>query len=256
MINSADIIIFIFAFFFFAKGWQKGVVRFSINFVAMILGTALSFYYFSATQSFLQSIAILIFGTIGFSVLLSILLKSWNKKFSRSKSPAFLSRILGSILALGWALWIMIAVIFAILILPLNSHFGQKIKTAISQSYTYTHLEYHVPLFQKFFGSKTPAAKATTVSIAESFPINEEQIEIFRSKKEFQNVYQNESLQKIINSDDLKEKIEKGNMTALMNDPKIQGLLQDEDFMKNIMGLYSTILQENTGGSPLKLIKP
>ncbi|MDP8264732.1 MAG: CvpA family protein [Candidatus Aceula lacicola] len=252
MINSVDITIFLFILFFFATGWQKGIVRFSINFIAMILGTAISFYYFSATQNFLQSIALLIFGSIGLSVLLSILLKSWNKKFSRSKSPAFLSQLLGSLLGLGWALWMVIIIIFTILILPINSPTGEKIKTAITQSYVYTHLEYQIPLFQKFFGSKTPKSKSTSSSVSEfkSPPVNEKQIEIFRSKKEFQDIYQNESLQEIINDADLREKIEQRDVTALMNDPKMQGLLQDEDFMKNIMGLYSTILQQDIKESP------
>ncbi|MDD3374275.1 MAG: hypothetical protein PHY73_00945 [Candidatus Omnitrophica bacterium] len=245
MINSVDIIIFIFVLFFFASGWRKGIVRVSLKFIAMFLGAAFSLYHFSATQNILQSIAILIFGSIGLAVALSILLKIWNKKISHSKTPAALSRVLGSILGLSWGLWIALIVIFSILILPLNTPLAQEIKTNIFQSFTYMNIANRIPLFQKFIKQRT---QNDSTSLIDNLPINisEKQIKVFRASKEFQNISQNESLQEIVNDAALKEKIENRDITALVNDPKIQKLLQDKDFTQNIMGLYSTILKENS----------
>ena len=130
-LNSIDIIASLIILYVTAVGWHRGIVRFSLGFLSLILSTAFSFLYFKHTHNIFHSFLFFFIGSIILSIALSLLLSMWNKKVLKNKPPFILSRLLGALVGLGWSLSIVSFIVAGIVMVPFKGpNFSQIQKAA------------------------------------------------------------------------------------------------------------------------------
>ena len=246
-LNSIDIIASLILLYVTAVGWRRGIIRFSIGFLALILSTIFSILYFKHTQNIFHSFLFFFIGSIVLSVVLSLLLSAWNKKVLKNKPPFILSRLLGALMGFGWSLSVVSFVIAGIAMVPFTGPNFSQIQKAAKNSYAYALIQYYVvPKSPALEGLTTLSSLVQNPELLEN--IDAEKIQEIQSSQEFQEIANNENIQNIINDQELLQKLQSQDIAGFLSDPKVQALMQDPELIKSLTGFAQQIVPQDLSG--------
>jgi hypothetical protein len=137
MIAKTDYIVGGCLILFFILGWRKGLIKTLLDPLCLALGLTLSFLVYQMTQDVFKAIVVTIVSPFLLKVLVTFLLKTFQKKDQKPSSPAFLGSLLAGTLNVAWCsiLLFLTLIILGKIHSPWN--WGKKIQDDIHKARTY-----------------------------------------------------------------------------------------------------------------------
>ncbi len=246
-----DKIIFFTGLFLFWRGWSKGFPKTILGPLALIAGSALSYFYYLLSHNLLAAVAIGIVAPIIFNVIFSMTLKMLFSK-DEKKHVSLLSRLSGGLLNTLWGEFFLLTGVVLLMMIPLQLPTLNNAQADIQSSYTYAQLK---PILHRLFNSETIAQYDPSKFIALSDP---KVLKAIEKSKEYQDILNDERIQALLNDPAVTGQVKDKNIGQLVQNPKFIALTRDPELLKKFLALYSTMLKNaktkttgpNAGSTP------
>ncbi len=205
------------------RGAIRGLWLSLLDPAAVILATAIAYYFFTRHHNIPIALAIGLMGPFVFYHMLKSFFKTGN-------TPSVLSRAFGSMITAAWGLIFLLPVIYLTTFLPPIHPALKTLNNTIKSSVIMSSLSKDIDsfLFHKKKDTKrisnTPAPEAQTETAAN--PHNIPSLEEFLSDPR---------IVEITSDPKIRAEIQEKNYSALMSNPKIIKLMQDPEFIKRMM---------------------
>lgn len=223
--NTTDIVLFCFLLFFFLDGWRKGFFKSAIGPITFVFCSLIGIIYFDLTQNFVKAIFITAVATMIINIIILIIFTLGQ----RSVDPAYrdysprLGRLLGSVTNMTWQGCILFIIAFLVTVAPFQVYGLNKIQTNIQQSYSYFFLARELnelPAMQKII---------TAFSIFE----NSDQMQQLSTTQEFQYFFSNPKVQSLLQDEIFMKDLKERNIPKIMSNPRILDVFKDNTLMEN-----------------------
>ena len=211
--------------------------------VALIIGTALSYFYYILYHNLIIATAIGIVVPIILNIIFSmtfgmILLGNDKKNYS------ILSRFCGALINTFWGEFLLITGLFLILLVPLKLPAIETAQSDIQQSLTYAQVKITLnQIFKKDFTNAFDPSKLMVLSDPKA-------LETLGKTKEFKEVLADPHVQELLNDPQVTQAIEQKDIGKLLQNPKFINLTKDPALLKKFLSLYSAILEEDKSKTP------
>jgi len=224
-------------FFFFIRGWRKGLLKTSLAPIALIVGCLLGYLHYQQTQDIAISLSICVLSPFALRILATLILALWDKAVNKGVPLSFSSKVLGSILGILWSGSYLVMLLITIGFIPLRAEWFAKIQKDVlaSKSYTAVH---------QYMDKKTPSISSGIDNIAAIIE-NPSKLQRFQSTKEFETLIEDNTLKEIFADEELVEQIQKKDYGNLLTNPKIQSIMQDGQLLEKIFAMNRKIIEEN-----------
>lgn len=235
--NIADLIIYGCLLFYFIRGFKNGFLRTLLSPIAMIAGSVLAYIYYQQTHDFLKSLILSVLAPFVITLILRLILKIWEHTGSKKSALGTFSRLGGGLLGVAWSgLWFVLVVILVGL-LPLGDSKSQlkSVQNTILSSFFFARIN-------EWIGDKIPTNSLGVEKITEVLE-DPERYESLRETPEYEDLMGDENLQALLADKKTMEQIEKKDITGLLQNPKFQTLMQDEEILKKAMALHGKLMQ-------------
>lgn len=232
-----DKIIFFTGIYLFWRGWSKGLTQTILGPVALFAGSALSYFYYILSHNLLAAIAIGIVGPIIINVILSTTLGMLFPSADGKKHSSLLSRFGGALLNTLWGEFFLIAVIFLLLMIPLQLPGLNKAQADIQNSIIYAQLK---PTLNKYLPNEAIPQYDPSKFVALSDP---KVLETIEKSKEYQDLINDERIQALLNDPSVTGQVKEKDLSKLLQNPKFIALTRDPELLKKFLALYSTMLK-------------
>ena len=231
-----DLIIFCLLLIFFWAGWLKGILRSLIGPISLGLSLAAGLIYYWITQKFFYSVLISLFGPIALNIILSIILKTWNKTVSDKSSPKLTSRILGGLFSLLWYGSIFMVTLILIAVVPIRIPGFSKIQEFILLSKTYSAID-------KLTGNKIAILfdVKNMITILKD-PQTKAAIE---SSPAYQTLTADHNFKNLFADKNLLKSFEHQNTIQLLSNQKVQAVLNSKDSLQKFMAVQTEIIRRS-----------
>ena len=237
-----DKIIFFTALYLFWRGWSKGLAQTILGPLALVVGSALSYFYYMISHNLLAAVAISIVGPIIVNILFSMTLGMLFSSPDGKQHPSLLSRLVGALLNTLWGEFFLVAGTFLLLMIPLQLPALNKAQADVQNSYSYSLLK---PILDQLFHKESIPQYDPSKFIALSDP---KALKTIEKSKEYQNIINDQRIQALLNDPTVTDQVKGKNIGQLMQNPKFIALTQDPELLKKFLALYSTMLK-NTGAN-------
>ena len=224
-------------FFFFMRGWQKGVLKTLLAPITLIVGCLLGFLHYRQTQNIAISLSICVLSPFALRILASLILKLWDKAVNKDIPLSISSKVLGSIFGVLWSGSYLVMLLVLIGFIPLHAKWFEKIQNDVLASKSYITIN-------RFMDKKTPSISSGINNIA-SVIENPIKLQKFQSTKEFETLIEDDTLKEIFADEELAEQIQSKDYGKLLANPKIQSIMQDEQLLEKIFALNRKIIEES-----------
>jgi hypothetical protein len=239
MTDYITIIIFLYLFF---KGWQKGFLKVLLAPLSLAAGCLIGFVYYQKTQNMMIGLGIGIFGPFAINVLASILLRIWHKTVDGGVPLSSVSCALGSALSVAWGGSYLALTLVLIGMTPLDFPWFKRIQNDVLASKSYA-------LIKSQLGNKIPDALPDIQKLTNALK-DPQKIEALQSTEEFQALSSDERVKALFADEATAEQIKNKDYGALLSNPKMQEIFQDEELLKKIFALNKRISQKDPAPDP------
>ncbi len=208
-----DIIILTCCAFLIWKGMLQGFLGSLLGPLGLILGSVISFVYYSLTKNLLISLCI---GLLGPFILTWVFRMFLHSLRNPNKELSMLSQFSGALLSLTWGLTIIIITLLLLtLIPPIKNPLVQKIYKDIHASFFYSLIKPLNPL------------KSTDSPIVDKKT----------SQKNIEELSKDKRIQEIINDPTIADAIKRKDYASLISNPKIAELMKDPQLIKKMLAV-------------------
>ena len=237
MLNVTDYIVIAFLLLFFIIGFKQGLLKTFLGPFSFFIGFIIGFVYYYKTYNFTAAILIIVMSTVLVNLIFVGILTLWKKFKGTGKDTKFsFTKLLAGIFNMGWQGLLLSFAILMIAVIPANAWWLEEIQDNILSSKSYALVS---KWSDNAFSSQFDAQATLRVL---SNPASVERIE---KTEEFEEVMQNEKITRLLEDENIKAKIEKHDYWALLNNPKIQNVLNDKDLVKDLLDLNRRIIRES-----------
>ena len=240
MNSTTDGIVLVAFLVFFWNGWRKGFLRTLIGPICLFIGGILGMLYYQKTLNAINSLAISIVFPFLINFIVSTLIKLSQKPKNEDRGLN-VGRLAGGIFNLLWSGGMLILVITAIAILPLNVAVLNNIQKNIRRSKTFVVLNH-------LFGNKLISGSDQIEKITKIFE-DPDKLEKIRSKEEFTQVMSDKKIQDMITDEETARQIKEKNIVQLMSNPRIQSIIQDPALVQKLIELNKEIIKDGLSGN-------
>ncbi len=237
-LNSADWIIIAFLLLFFLNGIRKGLVKILIGPLALIIATIFSYFYYIKTKQIVPSLLIGLLGPFILEIMFHLLLKFWQKAVSAPQSISIPSRVGGGAISLIWGAALSALTVVLIMVLPKELPYLKSFQSQINNSWIYNS----VSRWQKKSHPKLQIPSFDQQMAALADP---KKTETLQSSPEFMALINDPDMQKIFQDEETVKQIQSKDFTKLLTNPKVLELMQNEELLKKMMGLQQKMLQDS-----------
>jgi len=234
---TTDFIILGALLFFFIRGWYKGILKTLLAPISLVVGCLLGFLHYRQTQNIAVSLSICVLSPFALRILVSLILKLWDKAVNKDKPLSMPSRVFGSIFGVLWSGSYLVLMLVLIGFIPLNVAWFEKIQNDVLASKSYTTIH-------RFMDKKTPSFSSRMKNIS-AIMENPAKLQHFQSTKEFETLIKDDTLKEIFADEELAEQIRNKDYGKLLANPKMQTIMQDEQLLEKIFALNRKIIEES-----------
>jgi len=206
----------------------------------MVIGCLMGFVYYQRTRNITASLGICVVSPFIITILISILLRLWNKALGKGKSVSPLSCLLGSVFSVLWGGSYLVLLLILIGILPIRSGWLKNIQDDVSASKSYT-------IINHLIAKKTPLASLDVKRIANIFE-DPSKLEKLESTREFKTLMADERLKNLFADEETAEQIRNKDYGKLLSNPKMQAVFEDKNLLEKMFSLNKKIIDEQMGG--------
>ncbi len=229
------IALFILSYFFY-RGWRKGFLRTILGPIALLACCIAAFLYYQESQNIAISFLICIIGPFALTILVSVLLKLWNKTVNDKITYSPLSRFSGGTFSLLWGGGYVVMFLLFIAFIPLKFEWFTKIQNDVTESKSYA-------LVSQWTDNKIPATALDIGEISQAFK-DPEKLKDLESTSEFKDLIEDERFKEIFTDEEIAEYIQTKNFSQLLTNPKIHALLQDKEVIDKIFAFNKKIMAD------------
>ncbi len=222
--------------YFFFNGWRKGFLKTLLGPLSLIIGCFAGFAYYQKTQNMAMSLGISILGPFAINILASIVLRLWHKAVNGDIPLSPINRISASALSILWGGSYLALMLLLIGITPLKISWFEKMQNDVLASKSYAFIDRQI-------GNKMPDTILDVKKITGLLK-DPEKLEKFQSTEEFKALSSDELLKDILSDEETAEQIKSQDYGALLANPKIQEVFQNEELLKKIFALNKRIAEE------------
>ena len=238
MSSITDSIVLVLTLYFLYRGWSRGLLRTLVGPIALIAGCLGAFIYYAQTRNIIVAFIISIVAPLILNIFFSLALAVWHKmtKTKNPISPA--SRALGAGLCVLWGDINILLIIVLIALIPINTFWIERIRQDIFNSVTYS-------LIDQWTKHLVPKKSIDIRSISQVLK-DPEQMQNLQSLAEYQAVWEDKTLQKLMADEEIMRDIQDKNFAKLLANPKMQAMLKNPALVKKILDLNIKIMEQNT----------
>ncbi|HSV43670.1 MAG TPA: hypothetical protein VLJ10_03860 [Candidatus Bathyarchaeia archaeon] len=231
--------------FFFWRGWTKGILRSIIAPACLLFWMIIGIINYDLNENILEASLITLAGTF-FSTLIIHAIFFIGKFTVKKENRSYVfgpSRLTGAAINTLWNGLILGALIILITLLP-NQFLGlAPIQAAIEKSVTYTELCQRLidpfPVINNIY---------LTISVFKDYKT----LGQYTQTREYQEVFSHPQVLAITDNNELMKKFYRRDGISLLNDPRIQSLLKNEDLMKKLSTLAQLIYEKEAKAAEKK----
>lgn len=209
--------------FLLVRGAIRGLWLSLLDPAAVILATAIAYYFLTQQHNIPLALAIGLLGPFIFYHMLKSFFKTGN-------TPSVLSRAFGSMITAAWGLIFLLPIIYLTTFLPPIHPALKTLNNNIKSSVIMSSLS--KDLDSIFFHKKKDAKQASKA------PASESQTEVAANPHNIPSLEEflsDPRIVEITSDPKIRTEIQEKNYSALMSNPKIIKLMQDPEFIKRMM---------------------
>ena len=241
--SLTDLAVVVVMLFYAVKGWYKGFFRTLLGPLAFLICFIGGHAYFLKSYNFWMGFLIVAVGPFFLTIILSIILNLWNRHLDRGLPPFILSRFLAATAGMVWGGCFIILTLVIFMILPLHFPKWEAIKTDITDSYSYA-------IIAKFIKDKIPHLGG--IESAFDASQNSEKWAELKQTPEFQAVYTDPKMEKILTDAVTTQQIKNKDILGLLTNPKIIAAWQDPKVVQKILRLQELMEKGNLKAATTK----
>jgi len=234
--SFTDYIIIVAFLFFGYRGAKKGLFKSLLGPISLVIATAASYIYYRQTHNILMSLAIATFGPFALNIGLTILLGIIQKITKKENKLSGFSQLLGALLNILWSGTILILSIFLITLLPINFSMIKNAKADIASSRIFAFID-------QFLGNRMSRTNIAVKNLSDALE-DPKKLKEIRASKEYKRLRNNETFQDLLNDDELLQQVKDKNYASLAKNPKVIKLLEDEEFVAELLKLNQKLLRQ------------
>lgn len=236
-----DILIFIFLFYQFFLGWQKGLLETILGPISFIVSSILAYLYYLRTNNFLISLLVSLIGPVVIQIVFSAM-RALNKKDDKKGSEFSLTRLLAGTIHGAWNFIIVALVLILIAYIPSQAPWVSNIQKPVLASKSYQYLN-------SLFGNHLPKSSfdpdKTLVAFKDPAWVKE-----FQSTPEYQSLISEPKVQAILSDTQLMDAAKNKNYKDILTNPKIQTLFRDRKLLEKFMALNQKAIEAEPNQAP------
>lgn len=234
--NAIDLSILILFTLFFILGYRKGLLRTLAGPIALIIGSFLAYYYYQQTGKMIVALILGIAAPFLLNLVISFLLKIWQKSNKDSGFSLSLNGLFGGVLNLTWCGALMILAIICVMLLPKSLSQISSLQENIRNSHTYTYLEN--------ITKKVDQSDQYSINKLATILNNPEKVKGVSKTEEYQELMEDENIRSMLQDEDLVTAIENKDYLRIMRHPKTQKIIQNKETVAKILALQKEILKD------------
>lgn len=231
-----DIIVVVFAAYFFLSGWKKGVLRIILGPISLLIGTIAAYIYYINTHDLLKSLIFSIAAPVLIHLFFALILKLSSSIFKKESKPSTLSSFLAALFSLTWSGSILIFCILLIVFMPVKALWFQNIQANIFQSKTFSILD-------QISGKRISAVTIKTQNIANVLQ-DKEKMQKLQQTDEFEEIYANEHIKALVEDEETAKMLQERDVLKLMENPHMKAVLADKALLEKFLELNKKIIKE------------
>jgi len=223
--------------YIFCNGWRKGLFRALLGPISLIVGCLIAFVYYQKTHNLAISVFICVLSPFVLRILISLILKLWNKATKEDAPPSIASKLLGSTFSVLWSGSYLVIMLILIGLITVHLAWFEKIQNDVIASKSYNAIH-------QFIDNKIPAVSGDIKKLTAIFE-NPAKLQQFQSTKEFEMLMEDDNLKEIFSDEETAEQIRNKEYGKLMVNPKIQSVFQNEQLLKKMFALNKKIMEKS-----------
>ncbi len=245
--NSVDVGIAVVLAFCFWKGWSKGIARSLMGPVSLVICFFYGYAYYARTHNYLISLVIWIAGPVIVTSLFSFSLWMFNRfkvvvdQESENRLGG-MSRLLGGVFSDLWIMAIAGVAFVLIAFVPMELSVLGKVRGTILDSRTFG-------LFADTFGDWIPVLKSPR-TMEGLLSTDQARLKNLEHTQEYQDVVTDPRLQFLMSDADIREKIDNKDFMALLNDERIQQIMQNPELVQKFLKLNQKMILQGRASGP------
>ncbi|MBF0532035.1 MAG: hypothetical protein HQL23_02940 [Candidatus Omnitrophica bacterium] len=218
-----DIVVLCSLGYFFYQGYTQGILRVLIQPLALICGLAFGWYSYAINHNILRALLYCFSVTILLRWIASLILKILNDHPQAPKPSAFSAGSAAAVSVL-WGAFLVGQCVVLLGIFPLKIGPLKTISENARSSITFRALSRLIPGIDLLKNVNSEKTQSTLRDPAPNAA--------FKKWPEYQNLIEDEALQKIFSDEEFNRLLQEKNIPALLNHPKFQELLQNKALLE------------------------
>lgn len=232
-----DVIVLLTILFFAFAGLRRGFWQYLLELLITALSLGASWCYYQQKHEILKSLLVFVCVFLGLSLLKWLLLSTKRKEAAQKPSFSFANRFLGAILGFAWGTLIAAMLILATELLPVDTVFNHNIKEELRASRA-------CQILQRLIRIKEIAI-VENISYMSKVRLDEKAKRKLMEQPKIQELLQRDCLKAIMEDPETASQLENKDFKNLLTNPKILKLLNDGQFVEELMKLdFKKALEE------------
>jgi len=224
-----DAIVLLIIIFFILAGLRKGFGQYLLELSITALSLGAGWLYYQQRQQLLTALAVFLLVFLALSFLNRLLLRAKQEKDVKTLKLSLRSLCWGATLGFAWGVFISVAAILALDLLPAEIVFSYGLKKSLRQSHA-RRIVYQLLPIRK-------SALLENISYIGKVSLDKDAQLRLKEQPAYQELLQHEKLKAVMEDPELVKKLQNKNLAPLLANPKIINLLNDGQFVEKLMQL-------------------
>jgi hypothetical protein len=236
MLAMTDIVIIVLLIIMAANGAYQGFLRSLVGPVSIIISLILTGFIYLGTKNFVATFLTAVLGPFFFGWIIVTALKKW---LNCDEAPrlSIISRVGGQIVNLVWGSVVIFLAVAFFAFFPFNQYELAGVSKDVRHSFAFRLIE---PIFidKALHATPLPDPGACDTGLCN---VSEQTMETFTADPQIQAIMNDPRVQKLQEDPDAQKAMENKDYAALVNNPVIQELTMDPQFLMKALKAYPKI---------------